>query len=164
MYIGRIFSLRPYKSHVVFKSSRWWKPYWFIEFSHFNKIRLTSAGRDAPHICCSSVKWRGERFLRETETPAFSMIAVFAVPSDFNFPSNKNALQVYLQRFLWLSIFEAADTLNLKNIWQCVRKTHWQTHSLRLSLGRGIHVPYLSFLVPVKNEFVTTISPAVHLK
>ncbi len=25
-------------------------------------------------------------------------------------------------------------------------------------------IPYLSFLVPVKNEFVTTISPAVHLK
>ncbi len=25
-------------------------------------------------------------------------------------------------------------------------------------------LPYLSFLVPVKNEFVTTISPAVHLK
>ncbi len=24
-------------------------------------------------------------------------------------------------------------------------------------------LPYLSFLVPVKNEFVTTISPAVHL-
>ncbi len=25
-------------------------------------------------------------------------------------------------------------------------------------------LPYLSFLVPVKNEFVTTISPALHLK
>ncbi len=25
-------------------------------------------------------------------------------------------------------------------------------------------VQYLSFLVPIKNEFVTTISPAVHLK
>ncbi len=27
-----------------------------------------------------------------------------------------------------------------------------------------IELPYLSFLVPVKIEFVTTISPAVHLK
>ncbi len=27
-----------------------------------------------------------------------------------------------------------------------------------------LQIPYLSFLVPVKNEFVTTISPAVHLK
>ncbi len=27
-----------------------------------------------------------------------------------------------------------------------------------------LNIPYLPFLVPVKNEFVTTISPAVHLK
>ncbi len=34
----------------------------------------------------------------------------------------------------------------------------------RRAMFSRIHLPYLSFLVPVKNEFVTSTSPAVHLK
>ncbi len=36
--------------------------------------------------------------------------------------------------------------------------------SMDFSVKTVIELPYLSLLVPVKNEFVTTISPAVHLK
>ncbi len=52
----------------------------------------------------------------------------------------------------------AAEELSIRDVAQPFYKA-------KLVLNdKHINIPYLSFLVPVKNEFVTTISPAVHLK
>ncbi len=61
----------------------------------------------------------------------------------------------------WWSV-ESIVCLCLKRCYKILsRSTQLTTHMNGYSPHK---LPYLSFLVPVKNEFVTTISPAVHLK